>query len=60
MLLSVKRAFNRVRGDIDAIKQNLNGWVTYLNHNQKRNEFRIKMLERRLNELEKRLSIEVY
>ena len=61
-LPKVKRAFKTVRNDISAVraalehfKENVNGWIQHLNTGQKDIDMRVKMLEVRIEQLEKLL-----
>lgn len=55
----MKRAFRRVKVEMNALKQSLHEWVVFLNSNQKKLAARVEQLERRLAELESEKSVEV-
>jgi hypothetical protein len=47
-----KKAFRAVKKDIAIFKQNINEWIQFLNTGQRDLDMRVKMLEKRIEQLE--------
>lgn len=50
----VRKSFKRVQRDVSALKESVNGWVVFLNGNQRELKVRVAELERRLAAVEAR------
>ena len=51
----VQKSFQRVKGDVNALKQNMSEWIVFYNDKHNKAERRIEQLEQRIIFLERQL-----
>ena len=50
---NLKTSFQKVRTDFNSLKENMSEWILFLNRKQAEAEYRIKVLEDKIERLEK-------